>query len=81
MYNTVNGLSHQLIFIVTSSSMFDAQTHCCHFPVPRATWPQNPDTMPQAPIDPEVLAANEANPATDSVRHMAGKLNEAVGGE
>lgn len=42
---------------------------------------QNPDTQPQAPIDPEVLAAAEANQPSDSVRIMAGKLNEAVGGE
>jgi len=42
---------------------------------------QNPDRQPQAPIDPEVLAAAEANKHSDSVRIMAGKLNEAVGGE
>ena len=42
---------------------------------------QNPDTQPQAPIDPEVLAAAEANMPQDSVRYMADKLNQAVGGE
>jgi hypothetical protein len=42
---------------------------------------QNPDTQPQAAIDPEVLAAAEAHKHSDSVRMMAGKLNEAVGGE
>jgi hypothetical protein len=42
---------------------------------------QNPDTQPQAPIDPEVLAAAEANMPQDSVRYMAGKVNQAVGGE
>lgn len=42
---------------------------------------QNPDTQPQAPIDPEMMAAAEANKHSDSVRIMAGKLNEAVGGE
>jgi hypothetical protein len=42
---------------------------------------QNPDTQPQAPIDPEVVAAAEANKHSDSVRMMADKLNQAVGGE
>lgn len=42
---------------------------------------QNPDTQPQAQMDPEVLAAAEANKHSDSMRIMAGKLNEAVGGE
>lgn len=36
--------------------------------------------MPQAPIDPEVLAANDANTSQDSMRYMADKLNQAVGG-
>lgn len=42
---------------------------------------QNPDTQPQAPIDPEVLAAAEANKHSDSMCIMADKLNQAVGGE
>jgi hypothetical protein len=42
---------------------------------------KNPDTMPQAPTDPEVLAANDSNRSQDSMRYMADKLNQAVGGE
>lgn len=42
---------------------------------------KNPDTQPQAPIDPEVVAAAEANKHSDSVRMMADKLNQAVGGD
>lgn len=31
-------------------------------------------------VDPEILRAVKSNPATDSVRKLLGRINEAVGG-
>jgi hypothetical protein len=48
-----------------------------------AAWlllPQNPDKFPQAPMDPELVAKSEANTSHDSMRYMADKVNQAVGG-
>eukprot|EP00878_Enallax_costatus_P025209 GHUV01026948.1.p1 GENE.GHUV01026948.1~~GHUV01026948.1.p1 ORF type:complete len:162 (-),score=53.05 GHUV01026948.1:8-493(-) len=42
---------------------------------------KNPDSMPQARTDPQAEAMNEANKSQDSMRYMADKLNQAVGGE
>jgi hypothetical protein len=61
-----------MLYCCSSARRYPA-TLCCAL--------QNPDTQPQAPIDPEVLAAAEANMPQDSVRYMAGKVNQAVGGE
>eukprot|EP00879_Flechtneria_rotunda_P000153 GHRR01000221.1.p2 GENE.GHRR01000221.1~~GHRR01000221.1.p2 ORF type:complete len:160 (+),score=51.18 GHRR01000221.1:208-687(+) len=41
---------------------------------------KNPDIMPQAPIDPKLAAKVEANPSEDSIRKMAGTVNQALGG-
>ncbi|WIA10254.1 hypothetical protein OEZ86_000403 [Tetradesmus obliquus] len=41
---------------------------------------KNPDKFEQQPLDPALVAKSEANTSQDSVRFMADKLNQAVGG-
>lgn len=52
-----------------------APSHCCC-----RLLPQNPDKFEQQPLDPALVAKSEANTSQDSVRFMADKLNQAVGG-
>ena len=41
---------------------------------------KDPNAVKGEYSDKEAVAKAEANPSVDSMRHMAGKLNEAVGG-